>query len=339
MSDQNTISNQSTDQSSLPDRVEMTSDEVIAAYAGGRRDFRNISIGDDDNDNDAHFDGANLRGADFSHSYLPHAHFDGANLSDCNFSHAYLYGVDFSSANLTNVNFTGADIGYISLYDTIMTGAILADLASLSASDHDLLAVLLELSAETAEQRALARYVRGHKSQCWGHYMRHSLAWSSDLRLWVVYTLGQHSALRVMLSDFHIATSEEISGPPSYLERREGKDGYQLTMDAARITGEANLWRVPVSYVMQYNNAKPQLERIMEARADTPEQAMEEVREEMITTVMAERGIDDRSMIEGYVAERYVIGRPVAAVGHASTWGVELEADDTADDGDPRLLP
>ena len=56
-----------------------TADEVIELYKLGRRDFRFLAIVT------SNFNGADLTGADFSHSTILLCNFNNCNLSNCKF--------------------------------------------------------------------------------------------------------------------------------------------------------------------------------------------------------------------------------------------------------------
>lgn len=72
--------------------------EILARYAQGERDFRELDIADGDSSS---FRDALLEGADFSRSFI---------LAD--FSGARLRGSRFVEANVKTCVFDGADLGY-----------------------------------------------------------------------------------------------------------------------------------------------------------------------------------------------------------------------------------
>jgi uncharacterized protein YjbI with pentapeptide repeats len=80
----------------------MTAQELLAAYAAGKRDFFRADLRGADLSN-ANLSNANLSGANFSNANL-----SGANFSNANLNHADLRGADLSSANLSGANLSGA---------------------------------------------------------------------------------------------------------------------------------------------------------------------------------------------------------------------------------------
>jgi hypothetical protein len=77
----------------------MTKDELLTAYAAGKRDFR-----------DAYLYGADLRGADLRGANLYGADLRGADLRDANLRDADLRGADLRDANLYGANLRGANL-------------------------------------------------------------------------------------------------------------------------------------------------------------------------------------------------------------------------------------
>ena len=103
----------------------MTGAELQAAYAAGRRDFREANLAK-----------ADLRGADLRGAYLREANLTKANLAGANLAKADLRGADLRGANLTEANLTRADL----------TGAYLtkADLAGANLTEADLTSTCLD---------------------------------------------------------------------------------------------------------------------------------------------------------------------------------------------------
>ncbi len=82
----------------------MTRDELLAAYAAGRRDFTDANL------RGANLRGANLRGANLRGANLYGADLYGADLEGANLRGADLYGADLRSANLRGANLEGCDL-------------------------------------------------------------------------------------------------------------------------------------------------------------------------------------------------------------------------------------
>jgi uncharacterized protein YjbI with pentapeptide repeats len=93
--------------------------EVLVRYAAGIRDFTRLDIADD---GDTPLAGANLRGADFSRSFLQ-CSFAGADLHNASFQEANVKACDFSNADLTAVDFTGAALCGTTFLGATMDGA------------------------------------------------------------------------------------------------------------------------------------------------------------------------------------------------------------------------
>ncbi len=101
----------------------MTGEELLAEYAGGRRDFRGTVLAGVDLSG-LYARGANLTGADLTDANLTDADLSGANLT-----RAYLSDADLIHANLTGADLTGAD-----LFGANLTGANLAGVKGLPAA-------------------------------------------------------------------------------------------------------------------------------------------------------------------------------------------------------------
>ncbi|MBI4015450.1 MAG: pentapeptide repeat-containing protein [Candidatus Aenigmarchaeota archaeon] len=103
-----------------------TADEVIELYKLGRRDFRFVAVVT------SNFNGADLTGADFSHSTIFLCNFNNCNLSSCKFEHSDLsdctfvnaefYNADLTSTNMYGSNLMGAKLGSAIFVKTILAG-------------------------------------------------------------------------------------------------------------------------------------------------------------------------------------------------------------------------
>ncbi|MHB1310616.1 MAG: pentapeptide repeat-containing protein [Gemmatimonadaceae bacterium] len=82
----------------------MTRDELLTAYASGRRDFRGADL------RGANLIGADLRGADLSGADLSGADLRGADLSGADLSGADLSGADLRVADLSGADLRVADL-------------------------------------------------------------------------------------------------------------------------------------------------------------------------------------------------------------------------------------
>ena len=105
----------------------MTRDELLSAYAAGKRDFRSVNLQGENlqgvNLQNANLRGANLRGADLGGVNLQDANLRGANLRGADLGYADLQGV-----NLQNVNLRGAYLGSAGLGEQwIIQGPIRSD--------------------------------------------------------------------------------------------------------------------------------------------------------------------------------------------------------------------
>ena len=82
----------------------MTGQELLAAYAKGRRHFRGAKL------SGANLEGANLEGAIGVETNLSRANLSAANLSAADFSGANLSGAEFYEANLSGAILDGANL-------------------------------------------------------------------------------------------------------------------------------------------------------------------------------------------------------------------------------------
>jgi len=92
----------------------MTRDELLAAYAAGRRSFIGVNLSGVDL-RGVNLSGVDLRGVDLSGSNLFGADLSGSNLSGCdlhrvNLALADLSGADLSGADLSDSNLTRANL-------------------------------------------------------------------------------------------------------------------------------------------------------------------------------------------------------------------------------------
>ncbi len=130
----------------------MIKEELLAAYAAGRRAFPGVDL------SGAHLCGADLRGADLSAANLSDADLMGVDLSGAILSGAYLtrawlHGADLQLADLSGANLCGADLS-----DADLTGAI--GLRFAGAPDP------LELRQRVAEQ--IREHPELHDQGTWG---------------------------------------------------------------------------------------------------------------------------------------------------------------------------
>lgn len=96
----------------------MTRDELVAAYAAGRRDFTDLHTDDDVLD----LPGLDLTDADFSGAFLV-ASFDNAVLVGARFANANIKTCTFVNADLTNAVFHGAGLCATDFSGAILDGA------------------------------------------------------------------------------------------------------------------------------------------------------------------------------------------------------------------------
>jgi uncharacterized protein YjbI with pentapeptide repeats len=83
----------------------ISSAEVLAAYALGKRSFASLDFGEEIHN----FENAMLAGADFSNTFIC-ACFRGANLERATFKNANVKTCDFSNTELSGASFEGAAI-------------------------------------------------------------------------------------------------------------------------------------------------------------------------------------------------------------------------------------
>ncbi len=101
----------------------MTKEELLAAYADGRRDFTGVDL------SEVALQGANLRDADLRGADLQHADLRGANLRfadlcNTNLSGANLRSADLRGAILSRADLRGAILSRAKLSGAALTGAI-----------------------------------------------------------------------------------------------------------------------------------------------------------------------------------------------------------------------
>lgn len=100
--------------------TEVTVDELLQAYADGRRDFRRTYLR-----------GANLERANLGRAHLSGAHLSWADLSGADLYGANLYWADLDRANLARANLDRANLSWADLSGANLSGADLywADLS------------------------------------------------------------------------------------------------------------------------------------------------------------------------------------------------------------------
>lgn len=96
--------------------------EILLRYESGERTFRDLQIEAIEPGTDPEFRGANLRGADFTGSFII-ADFTGANLEGAVFAPANVKTCSFDNANLRNADFSGAAIDAATFEGANLTGA------------------------------------------------------------------------------------------------------------------------------------------------------------------------------------------------------------------------
>ena len=97
---------------------QMTRDELLSAYAEGRRDFSGANL------EGANLAGAILRGANLAGAILRGANVEGANLVGANLRGANLRGANLRGANLVDANLEDANLAGANLWGAILLGAI-----------------------------------------------------------------------------------------------------------------------------------------------------------------------------------------------------------------------
>jgi uncharacterized protein YjbI with pentapeptide repeats len=101
----------------------VTSDEVLRAYAVGRRDFRAIDLEPQSPDQAvADFSHQTLDDADFSGAFVV-AHFKCASLRRTRFVGSNLKTCTFDGANLTEADLSGAALCATTFADAVLDGA------------------------------------------------------------------------------------------------------------------------------------------------------------------------------------------------------------------------
>jgi hypothetical protein len=123
----------------------MTRDELLTAYAAGRRDFTSANLSGA-NLRSANLRSADLRSANLSGADLYGADLRSADLRSANLSGADLSGADLSGANLSGADLYGADLRSADLYGADLYGADLrsANLRSANLSGANLRGASLE---------------------------------------------------------------------------------------------------------------------------------------------------------------------------------------------------
>lgn len=160
---------------------QLTSDELIARYNAGERDFsRCMLIGQD-------FHCANLPNINLRYAALTHA-----DLSLTDLSNADLRGAELDKADLSDANLNGANLEVANLYRADLTDAGLSGVLNPPASSHDFIAEVLRQNAEhNVERLMIAGLVLVSREWCWRRFG--TLAqeeWSAEIRAWIVETLS-----------------------------------------------------------------------------------------------------------------------------------------------------
>ena len=101
----------------------MTRDEMLAAYAAGRRDFRRVDL------TDANLICADLRRVDLSRAILSGADLREADLREGILSRSILSGADLSRADLRRADLSGADLRKTILNKAFLSGTDLREAA------------------------------------------------------------------------------------------------------------------------------------------------------------------------------------------------------------------
>jgi uncharacterized protein YjbI with pentapeptide repeats len=104
---------------------ELKISDVLRLYAEGRRDFKGLSIGPDEET----FDNQRLDDADFSSSFVD-ARFAGAGLRHAKFVNANVKGCVFDRADLTGATFAGAALDSASFVRADLEGTVFAGATS-----------------------------------------------------------------------------------------------------------------------------------------------------------------------------------------------------------------
>ena len=121
-----------------------TPDELLAAYAEGKRNFEGADLPRGANFSRANLARANLTGADLSGAYLSGANLTGANLT----------GADLTGANLSLANLTGANLGG----QWVIQGSIRSDGYSFMLSHLTNEPVLVKAGCRSLEPAAAVKH-------------------------------------------------------------------------------------------------------------------------------------------------------------------------------------
>ncbi len=132
---------------------------------------------------------ARLKNASLDHASLQYASFfradlEGASLREANVANGYLLETNFTGANLQGIRATRA----------VFDGAKFAPSTRIEGTSHDLIAALLENTAQTFEEHMFAAGVRSMRSYCWQDFTE-ELRERPALLPWIERTLSPYPGL------------------------------------------------------------------------------------------------------------------------------------------------
>jgi uncharacterized protein YjbI with pentapeptide repeats len=137
----------------------------------------------------ATFAWASMKNADLAGISLRHASLHQSDLEGANLSRGTLSFCSLVEANLKGTNLQGIRAPY-----AVFNAAMFAPTTVIEGSSHDLLAALLESTAETFEEHMFAAVVRSRRDYCWREFTE-ELRQRPALVPWIEQTLSPYPSL------------------------------------------------------------------------------------------------------------------------------------------------